>query len=151
MRRIGAIGSSDRLGGSDSGAVMLTGQYRCAGHDDPPRVGLVVADTHFWPSIYGPFLNRVCMVEGMVAAEAEPGPPRALAPGSIAGETHPAARRLLDRPFTDPTPGTEEIRMATAATECFAIVTDRRRQFRAALRIAAAMPQILAFNRHPRQ
>ena len=64
------------------------------------------------------------MVEGMVAAEAEPGPPRALAPGSIAGETHPAARRLLDRPFTDPTPGTEEIRMATGAAKRLASIVD---------------------------
>src|SRR5215469_14145133 len=136
MRPIRPIGSSDRLGGPDDGAVILVGRYRRPGRDDPPR-GSVAADTHFWPSIYGPFLNRVCMIEG-VAAEAESGPPRALALGLIAGETHPAARRLLDRLFADSAPDAEESRMTAAATEGFAIVTDWHRQFGTAL--PAAVP-----------
>jgi hypothetical protein len=67
----------------------------------------------------------------MVAAEAETGPPRALALGFVADQPD-AARGLFDRPFTDPTPGAEETRMATTAAERFAIVPDRFRQFQAA-------------------
>jgi hypothetical protein len=76
----------------------------------------------------------------MVAAKAKSGPPRALAPGFITGETHPTAVRLLDRCFADSTPGAKKIRVTTAAAEGFAGISDRCRQLGAALRIAAAMP-----------
>jgi hypothetical protein len=78
----------------------------------------------------------------MVAAEAKTGPPRALALGFITNQPC-FARGLFDRPFTDSAPGAEETRMATAAAERFASIAHRRRQFRAALRVAAALPQML--------
>jgi hypothetical protein len=88
-------------------------------------------------------LNRFYIFEGWVAAEVKTGPAGALARGPIADQPGSAASGLLDRLFADSAPGAEESRMTTAATECFAIITDWRRQFRAALRIAAVMPQIL--------
>ena len=144
MRRISSISRSDRISGSDDGAVILRGGKRHVGRGDPPSPSSVVVDTHFRPFIYGPFLNRVCMVGGLVAAKAESGPPCALTLGFITGETHPTARWLLDRPFTDPTPSAEETDVATRATERLARVADRRRQLCATLRVAAALPQILS-------
>jgi hypothetical protein len=84
-------------------------------------------------------LNRFYIFEGGVAAEVKTGPPGALALGSVADQPCSAASGLLDRLFADSAPGTEESRMTTAATEGFAL-TDWRRQFGAALRIAAVMP-----------
>jgi hypothetical protein len=81
----------------------------------------------------------------MVAAKAESRPPCALALGFITGETHPTVRGLLDRRFADPTPGTEETRMAAGGTKRFAIVADQRCQFRAA--VAAVMPEIFGRGR----
>ena len=120
--------------------MIVIGRYRRPGRDDPPRGGSVVANTHFWPFNCGHFLNRFYIFEGWVAAEVKTGPPGALALGSVADQPCSAASGLLDSPFADSAPGAEESRMSTAATECFAIVTDRHRQFRAALRIAAVMP-----------
>jgi|SRR6516162_2144748 hypothetical protein len=147
MRRISSISRSDRISGSDDGAVILRGGKRHVGRGDPPSPSSVVVDTHFRPFIYGPFLNRVCMVGGLVAAKAESGPPCALTLGFITGETHPTARRLLDRLFADSTPSTEETRMTAGATKRLAIVADRRCQFRAALRVAAVNPEILGLGR----
>jgi hypothetical protein len=144
VRGISPTDGGDRLGGSESGAVILIGRYRRPGRDDPPRGGSVVADTYFCPFIYGHFLNRFYSFEGRVAAEVKTGPPGALALGSVADQPCPAARGLLDWLFADPTTGSEETRMATGTTKCFTSIARRRRQFRAALRIPAAMPQSLA-------
>jgi hypothetical protein len=83
----------------------------------------------------------------MVPAEAESRPPRALALGFIAGEPHPATRRLPDQLFTDSTSGAEETRMATGTTKCFAGIANRSQQFCAALLVAAVMPEILGLGR----
>jgi hypothetical protein len=84
-------------------------------------------------------LNRFYIFEGWVAAEVKTGPAGALALGSVADQPRSAASGLLDWLFADSAAATEKSRMTTTAAEGFAI-TDWRRQFRAALRIAAVMP-----------